>query len=228
MELTTQENYDLPREEICSKSPKTQALLESVFRAASGSKTGNVNYNKYGTKEGIGLTPVTEPFFDSFLLYIAVPDYRVTTNRGDDVEEEDKPKYKYKRYIHVGSVNSTIREVCSSANLKISVKAIHLRPWDGERCNKAAIKNAPHTDPSLHNDDTIFYQQVSEIFVLVYSLQLNYVCHDCRCTKFRALVKVSQKSYNSYMRKRSKSMEFISVTQILRKILLGHSKKKKS
>ena len=91
--------------------PKKTAPLGVVghFSNMSASRIGRANYNLHGTKEGLGLVPVTDKFFDSFLLQLGVPDYRIVGGR---------------RYQQIGASNSTIKRLCSDAGLHATAKTV--------------------------------------------------------------------------------------------------------
>ena len=98
----------------CGRSAaNARNILEKIVRLNARNKTGNANYNKYGNKDGVGFTPCSDKFVDNFILQVLVPDYNM-----------DK-----KKYVHVGGVNKTIRDLLTRRNLtKCEVKAIGLKP----------------------------------------------------------------------------------------------------
>ena len=100
--------------DICDRSAaNARNILEKIARLNALNRTGNANYNKYGNKDGIGFTPCSDKFVDNSILQVLVPDYIL-----------DKTKY-----LHVGAVNKTIRDLLARRNLtKCKVKAIGLKP----------------------------------------------------------------------------------------------------
>ena len=74
-------------------------------------KTGRINYNKGGIKDGVGFQPCSDKFVDNFILRVLVADYLI--HKKNDVE--------------VGSINRTIRGMLDRNGLKnCKVKAISL------------------------------------------------------------------------------------------------------
>ena len=90
--------------DLCGRSAtKARNILESIVRCnALVNKTGFVNYNEYGLKDGIGFVPCSEKFVDNFTVQSPV--------RQDELQN--------KNYIHIRSVNNTIRELLLADGLK--------------------------------------------------------------------------------------------------------------
>ena len=87
-------------------------LLQKFVQENALNRTGFINYNQYGKKEGTGFISCSEKFVDNFLLYVLVPDYSVSAKNS---------------YTEVGSVNKRIRDMLTHHGLrKCEVKAITL------------------------------------------------------------------------------------------------------
>eukprot|EP00116_Pleurobrachia_bachei_P001912 sb/3462174/ len=98
----------LTRSDLVRSSSKN-VLLEYLARSNSLNKTGALDYNKLGQKDGVGLCSVTNVFVDNFLVSLLVPDYNM-----------DDGKFTY-----VGTVNKSIRELLTSVGIAgCVVKAI--------------------------------------------------------------------------------------------------------
>ena len=86
-------------------------MLENFVKHNALNKTGHINYNKGGVKDGVGFQPCSDKFVDNFVLRVLVADYLI---------------YK-KNYAEVGSINRTIRAMLERNGLeKCKVKAISL------------------------------------------------------------------------------------------------------
>lgn len=87
---------------LVGKASSKTVLLEALGKSNALNQTGLLDYNKFGVKDGVGLESVTEMFIDNFVLHLAVPQSCV----------------KDKKFLHVGSVNKTIRELLDGFDLK--------------------------------------------------------------------------------------------------------------
>ncbi len=106
--------------------------MERLVRYNALNRTGSLNYNKYGAKDGIGFTSCSDKFVDNFILQILVPEQ----------------KLHKKKYVHVGAMNKIIRELLTRQKLtKCRVKAIGLKPF----CRQPD-KLSNRLDQLLHND----------------------------------------------------------------------------
>ena len=100
------------RRSLPGRSNKSTVLLQKFAQENAFNRTGFINYNQYGKKEGTGFIPCSEKFVDNFLLYVLVPDYSVSAKNS---------------YTEVGSVNKRIRDMLTHHGLRKSeVKAITL------------------------------------------------------------------------------------------------------
>ena len=52
-------------------------IATKLIKQNALNRTGQVDFNKYGTKDGCGLIPCSEIFIDNFILETVVPDYLV-------------------------------------------------------------------------------------------------------------------------------------------------------
>ena len=92
------------------KSKSKSALVEAVTRVNSLNMTGRLNYNMYGTKDGVGFSAVTDKFIDNFILKVLVADYNTKDGKN----------------VFVGSQNKTIRDLLKSQGLeKCVVKGVN-------------------------------------------------------------------------------------------------------
>ena len=99
------------KQEICGRSQKSMRMLENVVKHNALNKTGLINYNKGGVKDGVGFQPCSDKFVDNFILHVLVADYLIHK----------------KSYAEVGSINRTIRAMLERNGLeKCKVKAISL------------------------------------------------------------------------------------------------------
>lgn len=69
------------RSDLIGKSTSNTLVLETLIRANALNRTGDVNYNENGLKDGIGFVEVTDKFVDNFLFRILVPDYNTKKGR---------------------------------------------------------------------------------------------------------------------------------------------------
>jgi hypothetical protein len=65
------------RSYLVGKSKSNLLIIETLIRANALTRTGDVNYNENGSKDGVGFEEVTDKFVDNFLFQILVPDYNV-------------------------------------------------------------------------------------------------------------------------------------------------------
>ena len=99
----------IDRTEIVGRAKSKTALVDALSRSNALNHTGQVDFNKYGEKDGVGFQSVTEKFVDNFILSVLVPEYN--TKNGSNV--------------FVGSQNRTIRELLRFNGLEnCKVKAI--------------------------------------------------------------------------------------------------------
>ena len=179
MELCQQKIYELSRKEVVGRKRKLESLLQVVASAALQSKIGLCNYNKYGVKDNVGLVPVSRPFFDSFMVFVAVPEYLTTTTMQTNTGSEGPPAAKHRkmrRYEFIGPTNSIIHTICKNAGLDCRVKAVDFRPIKDISAEnvREAIENAPHRSKQMErNWEPIFFKQVST-YVLMYDKRNTY------------------------------------------------------
>ena len=99
------------KQELCGRSQKSTRMLENVVKHNALNKTGLINYNKGGVKDGVGIQPCSDKFVDNFILRVLVADYLIHK----------------KSYAEVGSINRAIRAMLERNGLeKCKVKAISL------------------------------------------------------------------------------------------------------
>ena len=102
----------ISKKELCGRSQKTTRMIENVVKHNTLNKTGRINYNKGGIKDGVGFQPCSDKFVDNFILRVLVADYLIHK----------------KNYVEVGSINRTIRAMLDRNGLKkCKVKAISLK-----------------------------------------------------------------------------------------------------
>ena len=77
-------------------------MIENAVKYNALNKTGHINYNKGGIKDGVGFQPCSDKFVDNFILRVLVADYLI---------------FK-KNYAEVGSINRTIRAMLDRYGLK--------------------------------------------------------------------------------------------------------------
>ena len=92
----------ISKKELCGRSQKTTRMLQNVVKHNTLNKTGHINYNKGGVKDGVGFQPCSDKFVDNFVLRVLVADYLT---------------YK-KKYAEVGSINRTIRAMLERNGLE--------------------------------------------------------------------------------------------------------------
>ena len=95
-------NIIISKQELCGGSQKTTRMLENVVKYNALNKTGHINYNKGGIKDGVGFQPCSDKFVDNFILRILAADYLIQKNR----------------YVEVGSINRTIRAMLNRSGLE--------------------------------------------------------------------------------------------------------------
>ena len=104
------------RSELVGRATKKTAVLELLVRNNAFNRTGNMNYNFYGEKDGIGFEKVTEKFVDNFLLRTLVPDYNMKNGKN----------------IHVGSQNRIICELLDAYGFeRCIVKVVACNEYTG-------------------------------------------------------------------------------------------------
>ena len=92
----------ISKKELCGRSQKATRTIENVVKHNALNKTGHINYNKGGIKDGVGFQPCSDKFVDNFILHLLVADYLI---------------YK-KSYAKVGSINRTIHAMLDRNGLK--------------------------------------------------------------------------------------------------------------
>ena len=102
-------NVVINRSDLVGNAKLKTALVEQVARWNSLNRTGKINYNEGGTKDGVGLKSVTEKFVDNFLLRVLVADYNTKAGKN----------------IYIGTQNKAIRDLLDAHELqKCKVKAV--------------------------------------------------------------------------------------------------------
>ena len=97
---------------LIGRQTKDTALLEYLIRANALNQTGTLDYNKYGTKDGIGIVECNDVFVDNFLLSLLVPGHLI----------------KDKKFGDCSILNTEIRRMLKDNGLiKCSVKAVTLK-----------------------------------------------------------------------------------------------------
>ena len=71
----------ISKKELCGRSQKTMRMLENVVKHNALNKTGHINYNKGGVKDGVGFQPCSDKFVDNFILHVLVADYLIHKRR---------------------------------------------------------------------------------------------------------------------------------------------------
>ena len=132
--------------ELCGKSRRNTVALERVVQQNALNRTGGINYNKDGIKDGDGFEPCSEKFVDNFLLRVLVADYLIHN----------------KRYAEVGSINRTIRCMLDRHGLeKCKVKAISLNAASG--VPREMITKMPFRMENKECGDTKYFYQEYKI-----------------------------------------------------------------
>ena len=96
----------ISKQELCGRSQKSGRMLENVVKHNALNKTGHINYNKGGVKEGIGFQPCSDKFVDNFISRVLVADYLIHSNS----------------YVEVGSLNRTICALLERHGLEKNAK----------------------------------------------------------------------------------------------------------
>ena len=99
-----------------TRDEKVKAMINLAILNARN-RTGALNYNRYGKKDGQGFQPCSEKFIDNFVLMTLVPDYMLN----------EEGNYKL-----CGQMNQTIHELLTESGLKKNcfVKATRLKRVD--------------------------------------------------------------------------------------------------
>ena len=66
------------KQELCGRSQKSTRMLENVVKHNTLNKTGLINYNKSGVKDGVGFQPCSDKFVDNFILPVRGPNISST------------------------------------------------------------------------------------------------------------------------------------------------------
>ena len=99
----------ISRSELVGNTKLKSSVVNAIARSNALNLTGNINYNVYGFKDGIGFESVTKKFVDNFLLRVLVPDYNMKNGKN----------------IFIGTHNKSIREMLNAFDLeKCIVKAV--------------------------------------------------------------------------------------------------------
>ena len=123
--------------DLVGRSKAAGAAIESIARANALNLTGDLDYNKFGSKDANGFIQITEKFVDNFLLHVLVPEYYVKNGKN----------------IFVGGMNKTIRDLLTANELSnCVVKAVSLAKI--EHPTKTMLVSAPHVDPNLEPPTT--------------------------------------------------------------------------
>lgn len=122
-------------------------VLEKIVQQNALNKTGKVDYNREGVKDGKGFLPCSEKFVDNFILRVLVADY-LTEN---------------KKYVEVGAMNRTIRSLLDRSGLeKYKVKAIVFARLK-ESVSIKMLENMPYRNEEKEILDTVYYYQEYKI-----------------------------------------------------------------
>ena len=101
------------RSEIVGTTKSKTAVVVALVRCNALNRTGVINYNAYGAKDGVEFEKATGKFIDNFVLRTLVPDYNTKDGKN----------------IFLGSQNRMIRELLDAKGLtKCKVKAIVFAP----------------------------------------------------------------------------------------------------
>ena len=105
--------------------------METLIRANALNRTGNVNYNENGLKDGVGFEEVTEKFVDNFLFRILIPDYNIKKGKN----------------MFIGAQNKMIRDLLNANGLKkCVVKAVYFTMVHHEQVTEEMLKSMPNAD----------------------------------------------------------------------------------
>lgn len=141
MECLTQ----VSAKELCGRSTRLTACMEQLALQNALNRTGTINYNKYGTKDGIGFIPCSEKFVESFQLHVLVPDYLVHKNK----------------YLEIANVNKCLWESLKQHGLNHShVTATGLRKT---KLQEHMLHSVPFRCREKETDDTNYYLQEYKI-----------------------------------------------------------------
>ncbi len=140
-------NIIISRKELCGKSKKSSTILERIIQQNALNKTGKIDYNAAGVKDGVGFVPCSDKFVDNFILRVLVAEY-LTEN---------------KKYIHLGAINTTIRALLDRSGLtKYKVKAIVFCNVKGT-VTVDALEKMPFRNRDKETSDTAYYYQEYKI-----------------------------------------------------------------
>ena len=75
MRKTTNSNFEMDikqinRSQIAGFTKSKTAVVEALVQSNALNRTGVVNYNAYGAKDGVGFEKATEKYIDNFLLRV--------------------------------------------------------------------------------------------------------------------------------------------------------------
>ena len=148
----------IEKADIVGRSKARTVLLDALARSNALNCTGQVDFNKYGKKDGVGFEKVTDKFVDNFILGVLVPEYN--TKHGSNA--------------FVGSQNRTIRELLIFNGLEnCKVKAIGFSRI--ENPSLELISAMPNRDANV-DCKTYFLQQFKIACPnLDYSKALNFI-----------------------------------------------------
>lgn len=120
-------------------------MLTKLAKKNAQNKTGYLDYNKFGRRDGKGFQQCSDKFVDNFLLQILVPEYLIN----------DKNNYR-----ELGNVNRTIRGLLSDHGLqKIGgVKGIALRPC-GKKVKENLKEKILYRKKHLETENTRYFWQ---------------------------------------------------------------------
>lgn len=65
-------------------------ILKAVAKINIQNLTGDINYNFYGTKDGVGFVSVGEKYIDSFILQVDIPSFSIKSKINQLVGEQNK------------------------------------------------------------------------------------------------------------------------------------------
>ena len=152
-------NILLAKSEMIGKVKLSTALVEHVGRCNALNRTGKINYNVGGCKDGVGLQSVTEKFIDNFLLRVLVADYNTKGGKN----------------IYIGVQNKMIRDLLEAHELqKCMVKAVAFTklkhaPTDAE------LAKMPMRHPEKQAD--VYYYQEYKVACpnLEYAIVMDFI-----------------------------------------------------
>jgi hypothetical protein len=117
--------------------------LTKIARMNAMNKTGWLDYNRFGVKDGQGFQACSDRFVDNFLLRVVVPDYQ----------------WKKKVYIHLGSLNKSIQEKLRAFGLtSFKLKGVNGHYEVKEKITDK-MKDVRERDPAKETPDTQYYWQ---------------------------------------------------------------------